>query len=233
MAAELPSIRFKARLRRAGGLRAARARRPRPLTNVHAYPVPVIPTYDVFNALVQLGSSVSYGDLPTWVVALATTGALVAAFRAALYTKRLFQTELARDTRTEQRDLRAQAEFISAWIVTQDQTIVGGFILSIDLQLRTALLNSSTQPIYNVKMTFSAGPVLADLTDSVDVLPPLTEFVERALPETAQAQLVARLQSSSDETLRVALEFTDAAGRRWLRAADGTLSQQIQDGPPP
>jgi hypothetical protein len=178
-------------------------------------------------ALAQPRFTVNYGDLPTWVVAIATASALVAAFRAALYTKRLFETESARDTRREQRDLRAQAEHVSAWIQAKDQKLVAGsFARSLGIQLSTALLNSSTQPVYDVKMTFSVGPVAADLTDSIDVLPPLTKAAERPLPRMAQTQLEEALKTSGDETPRVALEFTDAAGRRWLRAADGTLEQQ-------
>jgi hypothetical protein len=188
---------------------------------------------DVHNGLAQLKSSVNYGDLPTWIVALATASALVAAFRAALYTKRLFETEQARDARAEQRDLRAQAEHVSAWIQAKDQKIVAGsFTRSLGIQLSTALLNSSTQAVYDVKMTFSAGSVVAGLTDSIDVLPPLTKAALRPLPKLAQTQLEAGLQTSSGETPRVALEFSDAAGRRWLRAADGTLEQQGQNGPP-
>ena len=220
---------IKARLRRAVRLRAALTRRPRPLTRVCTYPVLVIPAYHQLSTLAQPKSAISYGDLPTWIVALATVCALVAAFRAALYAKRLFETEAARDARTEQRDLRAQAEHVSAWIQAKGQTIVAGsFTRHIGIQLSTALVNSSTQPVYDLTMSFSAGHVVSDVTDTIDVLPPLTKPAERPLPKKAQTQLEAAMQTPGDETPRVALEFTDAAGRRWRRAADGTLDHTVR-----
>jgi hypothetical protein len=186
----------------------------------------MIHAHDTLLALTQPKSAISYGDLPAWIVAIATVSALVAAFRAALYAKRLLETEAARDARTEERDLRAQAELVSAWIQAKGQTIVAGsFARRIGIQLSTALINSSTQPVYDVTMSFSAGQIVSDATDSIDVLPPLTKPAERLLPKKAQTQLEAALQTPGDETPRVALQFTDAAGRRWRRGADGTLDQ--------
>lgn len=171
-----------------------------------------------------------FGDVPTWLQVVATAAALLAAFRAAGYTKGLLERESDRDRRAEEREVRAQAERVSAWLVRRAKRLPtgGSYQPVVGWELRLSLLNSSRQPVYDVESSFTTGGKCVTQTDRLDILPPESEPVVRRLPEGAADELEALVDESGEDdpsVPRVEVSFTDAAGRRWIRDRHGRLGR--------
>ena len=175
--------------------------------------------------------SIHLGDLPTWLAALGTVGALAAALWQISNERRRRLTQELRD-RSERH--QAQARLIAAWIgeiehpAGNPETDSG----------RTAieLLNSSAEPIY---------AVVASLV-----------YIQGAAPHSTEAWFESRKSAPQDSQLspptvllsilppgrwriwisgsswgilsgRVGAEvaFTDRAGAHWIRRAKGNLEE--------
>lgn len=99
------------------------------------------------------------GDWPTWLSFFSSTGALIAATAAAVYTGRTVTIERRRDDRLEQAAIRRQANLITAYPVTvHHRPEVGGLeevtTHAADADPGILILNRSDLPIYNAQVTY-------------------------------------------------------------------------------
>lgn len=174
-------------------------------------------------------------DAASWLEALATVGALVAAFAAARATWRTLIHELQRDADREAERRRHQAERFSCWLEPDPNPIAPERFLWLPREPPGYFVrNSSELPIFNVVVTFwlgflngTGGQVLGPAFH--DVVPPGNESVRFDMDGAARAGYVGLVASQSAATsslLRVMLEvdFVDAAGTRWHRDFRGVLS---------
>ncbi|TYB94055.1 hypothetical protein FXF53_27415 [Micromonospora sp. WP24] len=165
-----------------------------------------------------------WGDVPTWVGAVASLGALTAATVAARVAKRVYQIESERDQQAEadrrERELeamRAQASRVSAWWDTAYRVDDAGQRYSLG---RAALVrNASELPVHSVRVFFHAplegggyehfGPAIKAVVPPgsvpIDVYPPV------GLSSVESADVV------------VEIEFIDAGGLQWKRDTGGRL----------
>ncbi|WP_433203620.1 sugar ABC transporter substrate-binding protein [Dactylosporangium sp. CS-047395] len=148
-----------------------------------------------------------WGDLATWISALAALIALAFAAIAAVASYRTFRIELARDERNEQRlaaaleaERRAQAAKVSAWWETNTGACVR---------------NASDSPVYQAHVTVRR---LSDRSAwgklDLPVVPP---------GDTALSRPIDPPPAVGD--WRTRLTFTDAGGVRWLRDEYGRLEE--------
>jgi arabinogalactan oligomer / maltooligosaccharide transport system substrate-binding protein len=201
----------------------------------------------LFVALLALGlgfgTSVNWGDVPLWVIAVTTLLAFVAAVFAGLVAYELLRVESARavsaaeeralaaaeraDRRTA--DWRAQASKIAAWYGAWRPSTRSGPGTA-DGVSGAVIRNTSDLPIFEVRVYFCVAVDPASglgwqagerysVPDLIAVVPPGEVMVE--IPDLIREQEEAgRIQPK----WRVAFEFTDAAGIRWLRDPLGRLT---------
>ncbi|WP_172592125.1 hypothetical protein [Subtercola boreus] len=155
-------------------------------------------------------------DVPVWLAALTSVGALVAAVFAGVAAWRVARIE-------QQRDRRAQAVAVSAW--ASQHTADGRGTVGIHL------LNTSGAPVTDVVVSFvdADGSPYAPLR--LRILPPGSYFVQQkrsspykwGFPEPAADSLVAIMKSG---TWRVdSLGFVDQGHVGWLRGSSGALRE--------
>jgi hypothetical protein len=185
-----------------------------------------------------------WGDVPTWVAAIATLAAVTIAIWAGVSAKKagqaarrtartslhLLKIEQARDD--EQRTAHArlhQADLVAAWHAWGEVPhFVGGTIWVWGATIQ----NGSPLPVYEVRAVLIADSDrrVADSV-SVSVLPP--GLHHRAWPNGPDGY---RKSSGTDEggnpiyteardQFKVELSFRDTAGREWKRDAGGHLKQ--------
>ena len=186
----------------------------------------------------------SWGDFPTWVMAITTLLAFLAAAFAGLVAYDLLNVETARDLkaaeqrlfaaeerkrladeRTAQReaDLRAQASKVTAWFsrirVEDNRGMSWGATIS----------NASELPILDVRVFYYWVNDLRDgspwtteqryaSVDRIRVIPP-GQLRGQELPERVRSMA----QECNDNVYLVGVEFTDANGVRWFRDERGAL----------
>lgn len=187
---------------------------------------------------VWLGGRASWGDVATWVLAVTTLLAFVAAAFAGLVAYQLLAVESARDLRAEEEraerrdaDRRAQAARVTAWYGTWRSRSVFPQSPMPDWPAYGAVIrNASDLPVYDVRVAFCIGVDPAAGVDwrsgmrysSPDLIPVVPPGEERAeIPNQTRDQEAA---GESEAKWLVALEFTDAAGHRWLRDPRGRLT---------
>lgn len=152
--------------------------------------------------------SVDWGNVPTWIGAIVTSGALsVSAATLALHL---------RDRR------RASAATVNAWASLANSAAPDA--------LQAQVRNSGAEPAYKIKLTFIIGGEESH-SDEFDVIPP-KELTTRPASQAAidhwYRVLTARQLPGTgvDRYLpRVRLAFTDSAGRRWERTEFGQLQR--------
>jgi hypothetical protein len=173
-------------------------------------------------------------SIPDWltavgtaVAALGTVGTLIAALRQ-INTEREARQHLERQA--EQRERRAQAEHISAWVASSAPWVASSAPASapepVDEELgptRIALLNRSEEPVYqavaSVFFVQGGGPRTAkearnEHRATLAVIPPGRYYTD-----------VAAFPFAMMARPGVELAFTDHAGVHWVRAANGDLTQ--------
>lgn len=174
----------------------------------------------------------AWADIANTVTAGATVAATFGAFLAARAAWSVLRVERARDDQAVEDRRRAQAEMISCWLeaeafewLTPQVKITDG----------CHLLNVSSQPVTEVE-------VLVRLPDGSEhplrrqrVLPPgdhpfrTTERIDQHGPIDdyfrSQGGQGGYPRDWKDQfgNLPVSIEFTDAAGARWIRGFDGKL----------
>jgi len=163
--------------------------------------------------------AVQYGDVPTWISALASIAALSFAAAATVVAVRVYKIESRRDRvaaaearRRDEEARRSQAVLVSGW---------WGSDPGVSAQKAGAFVrNASDAPVYNVTIAV-LDPVIPDsvATLSVPVIPPADA------PGFYQVAGNSQVLDTDDGEHRVELSFTDAAGMRWIRDQRGRLSE--------
>lgn len=186
-------------------------------------------------------NNLDFGDVPSWISGITTLFALVAAFIAALQTRRLLIIENNREARIELRANQEQASKVSSWIGTEQnkEFDLGGMgYKSIGLYLNVT--NSSNQAIYDVSLTLSKGESVI-WQEKVSVVAPNFTSSFRVPHETIKdfmpsdlANALGTLPKRADEEsnkLRRLFElessFIDSNGRCWNRNSKGILKEVI------
>jgi hypothetical protein len=188
--------------------------------------------------------SLSWGDAPTWVLAITTMLAFLAAAFAGLVAYDLVKIENARDLkaaderllaadererarqeRAAQReaDRRAQANQVAAWFDYYMEPAMPSY------RWGAAIRNASELPILDLRVFFywvnDAGDGSSWTTslrfasiERIRVVPPgRTRHLD--LPQ----QICAQADECNDQVYLVGIEFTDAKGIRWIRDERGAL----------
>ena len=169
----------------------------------------------------------SLGDVPTWLGALATIGALIGAYA-------IWKVESGRDefTAQERRDRaeleqRAQADRVAAWYGRSDDGSGGPQVIR---EWGAFIQNSSDLPVYDLSVSFRfLTPQANDpdrsaersLSDLIRVVPPTDRIFVRL-----DHSVLEQTDRDSYGNYVVALDFRDAAGRLWRRDAKGGLAER-------
>jgi hypothetical protein len=186
------------------------------------------------------GGHASWGNVPTWVLAVTTLLAFIAAAFAALVTYELLRVESRRDAVTaEERRQRedaqrwGQASRVAAWYGRWSSVVKGpGMAADPREWARSGAIisNASHLPIYNVRVSFcvAVDPAAGGTwrhgeryLGALRLVPPGEEHVE--MPDHLRAEEAG----GNEQTWQVAIEFTDASGSRWVRDARGRLEPAI------
>lgn len=163
---------------------------------------------------------------PTWLQGVGTVGAFATGGVILI-------RELRRDRAQLERQERAQAAAVSAWLVRVDPDGAGQRMVT-----RCVLNNAADTPVYDLTVTY-LDPGGRRATDTVGVVPP--GRMERALPagldETWVKTTEGWLRSKEVPSLpvvdprkapwsnRLSLSFRDSAGIKWHRADNGILEK--------
>lgn len=156
--------------------------------------------------------SLDMGDVPTWINAVTTLGALVAAGV-------VVKVELGREARARAESESAQADLVAAWMARRPQAWV-------------VVRNSSTLPIYGVTILLKNAFRPLDpeqphqelrFSRFFEVLPPGEEPASDLV--NASGQPMRDPDPELKAFLVVEVWFTDAAGRRWVRRSTGNLER--------
>ena len=162
--------------------------------------------------------AVVWGDVATWVQAVATIAAVAAAIWAGRWAKAAYNSdqenlkiarealgvERQRDLGREQEVRRAQAEKVAGrWENTPGDEYMNTFSL--------ILQNVSDQPVYGIRV---------DLVEGNRVQPDL--YCPPVLAPAPNGSVVAA-HACDVSYPRLILHFTDFRGVRWERGADGIL----------
>jgi hypothetical protein len=167
-------------------------------------------------------------SIASWIAAVATFGALLAAVAAALQAKKLYDIESGRDKEAADSRARLQASRINAW--------AGLRLQQGDLQAFGVIVaNSSDEPVYNVRIVVDGftNKNMSTLT----CVPPGQYFVENRViskgekrfhwdyaKPTSEFRDPLRPFSASGSKKVLSTSFTDSAGQSWKRDLDGGLS---------
>jgi hypothetical protein len=187
--------------------------------------------------------SLSWGDVPTWVLAITTLLAFLAAAFAGLVAYNLLKVETARDLKAAKEGLlaaadrkraederavqleanrRAQASKVTAWFDRWVEDYRGDV-------WGAAVRNASELPILDVRVSYywvndprDGSPWTTEQryasVDRIRMIPPgKTEYHE--LPE----RVISMAEECSTQVYLVGIEFTDANGIGWRRDERGAL----------
>lgn len=186
----------------------------------------------------ELLSGLSWGDVPAWISSVGGLGALGAASFAAWKTHELFEIESGRDEAARERDERAQADLVAAWL---DRLKVGQRTTPL---WHLVIANGSKVPVYAVRVIVIAGPTIDDggnlIRRRFPVLQPGEEksLIKEGLPEVITAALPVRegarlrvIMATEDSLVTAACEvwitFRDASGVHWTRTDEGILTRGV------
>lgn len=201
--------------------------------HVSFYPRPMI---ELFNAWTR-------ADAPAWIAALGGLGALIVASIAAWKTHGLFKIESGRDKAAQERDDRAQADLVAAWLDVRTMTestrsrrwhivIVNGNKVPI-YSLRVAIIAGFNKPteLSGAKMIERFFPVLQPGEELSYVKEGLIGVIESSLTTGQVAEFRERLHAGGHaviEACAVCITFRDASGLHWTRTNEGKLYRGLQ-----
>lgn len=172
----------------------------------------------------------NWGDVPTWLGALVTAAALIAAFK-------VYKIESDRDARaaTERREQfqaerRAQADKVAAWYAYFRPQYSSAPMTAFREQGWAAFIrNASDLPIYDVEIDFyyvipnappGNVPSRRGSSDQIPVVPPQEETYIKT-----PSGVLDQVDAESKANHSVAIEFRDTAGARWRRDIYGKLTE--------
>lgn len=185
---------------------------------------------------IVFGHHLNWGDVPTWVLALTTLLAFVAAAFAGVVAYDLLQIERARDATAaleaqdrQEAERRAQASRVAAWYSTWEEQEPFTQVRRLGRHWGAVIRNASDLPVYGLRVLFCVpvphGSGLTwrqgerFLSPPRAIVPPGECTVE--LPDDIRQDVEA---DGHEPEWLVAFEFADAAGGRWLRDPQGRLS---------
>jgi hypothetical protein len=181
-------------------------------------------------------SAIALGDLPTWIQAVATVLALIAASIAAVAAWRVLEVERRRDDERRQfederraTDERTQAERVAAWpsLVRSDPADPAS-----PAEWSGTIRNASDLPVYQVGIEFEPIGGGGLTVYMFEVVPPGSWSLnrDRVLYPGGELQVRQEVGDLPDRTFVIALRFTDAANRVWRRDRYGVLTR-VESGP--
>jgi len=174
-------------------------------------------------------------SIASWIAAVATFGALIAAIAAGLQAKKLYNIESGRDKEAADSRARLQASKINAW--------AGLRLQRGDLQAFGVIVaNSSDEPVYNVKVVVDGFTTMSMST--LTCVPPGQYFVENrsivkgekrfqwdyAKPTSEYGDPLRPFSASGSKKV-LSMAFTDSAGQSWKRDSAGGLSRVTTQAP--
>ncbi len=157
-------------------------------------------------------AKINWGDLPTWVAAVGTVGAVIVALV-------LSGREGRRQIRAQRRH---QAELVTGWLSgnSRSSSETQQMLRRVDLQ------NASSQLVYHViislVITRGAGTIQREYGTEYRTF--LGE-----LPPGKRSTEIEHGDGGMMMRFGIELAFRDAAGRSWLRDADGLLKEIPND----
>lgn len=167
-------------------------------------------------------ANIDWGDFPTWISAVTTFGALVAAgWVVSIEVKRENRTEKLLDQQRADHARAEQADHVAAWYIRVESSRPG---MPPGSQINVR--NGSRLPIYDVAVELLEGPETHRLP-RVAILPP----GDHSLPyPDAMREITAIFDSNAKirarlRALEIVLTFRDTAGRVWTRNQYGSLTQ--------
>ncbi len=165
-----------------------------------------------------------WGDVPTWLGAIATAAALAAAVAATQGARRLYDIEVGRDRAAADRLISRFAEQVSGWVAIR-------LVNSAQVARGVVLSNRSGAMIFDVSITVTSSSGVPHPPIELAAVPPGTFFIERgdgehawAFPDsvdTIKGNLLPVMKQRKWRVLE--LRFRDTGNYRWRRADDGEL----------
>lgn len=146
-----------------------------------------------------------WGDVPTWISAITTLGALAAAGW-------VVAIELRRDNRaTKARESAEQADLVAAWLTSDDDSDT----YWVNLQ------NGSPLPVYDVRVLLMPEQAVREgnpkrIGEWIPTIPVVP-------PGTLRLVWEPEVDQPWKTKWEAAVSFRDAASREWLRDGDGRL----------
>lgn len=201
----------------------------------HGYPPPTQGTsvWDVLTALAAIGTTVIAG-----LALRAAIRAAKAAQGSLDVAEEGLRAERARDQARDKVEERAfQADWVAAWLYfkPKDAFLPGIAFSAIPRPAVVALLrNRSPLPVYDVKVLFYAEgvivgegerPILPPEDEGLDVPHSARDAVTPPAPESDGDAGKPKTPRPEYRRLRVGIEFTDTARRRWRRDQYGLLTR--------
>ena len=153
----------------------------------------------------------AWGDIPTWITAIATVGLLGGAIITAIYAARAFRKQAAEVAILVEENNRQAAERRRAQAAS---VFIGLPIRGIRL-VQPSAQNAGSLPVFDAQFWYSDPGGLSDPDDLGMIMPGPVGINGRQMPYDQAVQ-------------RAILTFRDAEGVRWIRMADGVLEEQIR-----
>lgn len=166
----------------------------------------------------MLASVDRWGDYPTWLAAVGTIAAVIVALALA-----------GREARHRKRESeRNQAELITAWLIPDGDLTTSGLVLPV-----IGIVNASQQLAYRViaSLVPVRGAIRDDFRESIGRPAGAFRAFKGELPPGRTNLEVENPGGGMHIRFAVELSFRDAAGRTWVRKADGQLVR-IRTEPP-
>lgn len=191
------------------------------------------------SSMIERTNGWDWGDVPTWAASFAGLAALVVASYAAAKTRAMLKIESDRDKEAREREERAQADLVAAWLVKdakRGDSIFPWYIV---------ITNASTVPVYAFRfVVIVAGPASADDNNTIErsfsVVPPGEQHIDLMSLNTLMTSVLTgdeakaemrRLNKDKDSVISacsVWIAFRDASGQHWMRASDGILDRGLE-----
>jgi len=153
-----------------------------------------------------------WGDYPTWLAAVGTIGAVFAAV--------IIAGRDARDRRRERE--QQQADQMTAWLDQIGGPTTAGLVLPV-----IAIINGSQQLAYRViaSLVPVRGAISEDFRQKIGREAEAFRTFKGELPPGRTNLEVQYPGGGMQIRFAVELAFRDAAGRSWVRSADGVLKR--------
>jgi hypothetical protein len=162
----------------------------------------------------------------SWVMAVTTALALVAALWAGHTARKLYAIEQGRDRDREQAEERRQADLVASWVswsgLRPPLALPSGRISPASL----AVQNGSAVPIYDVQVTYLEADATLGCQSFHVISPTGSQAHYREIKCDAVLQRLDEPRGRDVRLdIRVSIAFTDAGGTRWTRESSGQLQK--------